>query len=173
MKQKERAHNGRQQRVPLPPLQHLAFPVPHRRLALQNLPQGQAVEGTVADTHPRMRPHQRERFPDDQDLAIQERSPRGRAVPDRRHEWQRRLVDQFEECGRHDLRGVVFLLLPDLGPHFAHGERVAMGVAVGVGEVFLQGRGAGRAVVVPDVVDEAFPRLEGAVFSGDRVTASV
>ncbi len=44
-----------------------------------------------------------------------------------------------------------------------------MDVAVCVGEVFCQVLGAGWAVVVPDVVDEALSRLDGAVFAGNRI----
>ena len=69
------------------------------------------------------------------------------------------------------MRGVGFLLLPYPSAHFAHWYCISMGLAVCVGEVFVQVLGAGWAVVVPDIVDKPFPRLEGAVFSGDRVAA--
>ena len=48
-----------------------------------------------------------------------------------------------------------------------------MGVALCVGKVFLEILGAGRAVVIPNVVDEAFSRFEGAVFSWNCVAADV
>ncbi len=44
-----------------------------------------------------------------------------------------------------------------------------MDVAVCVGEVVRQVLGAGWAVVIPDVVDEALSRLDGTVFAGNRI----
>ena len=48
-----------------------------------------------------------------------------------------------------------------------------MGVALCVGKIFLEVLGASRAVVIPDVVDEAFSRFEGAGFPRNCVAADV
>ena len=48
-----------------------------------------------------------------------------------------------------------------------------MGVALCIGKILLEVRGASRTVVIPDVVDEAFSRFEGAVFSRNCVAADV
>ncbi len=44
-----------------------------------------------------------------------------------------------------------------------------MDVAVCVGEVVRKVLGAGWAVVIPDVVDEALSRFDGTVFARDRI----
>ena len=46
-----------------------------------------------------------------------------------------------------------------------------MFMALRVGEVVLQVLGAGCALVIPDIIDEPFPRLEGTVFSRDGIAA--
>ena len=132
--------------------QHLPLPLRHRNLSPQNLLQQQATHSRVAETHPGMRPHQRERFADQHQTTVEECCARGGTVADGRDEGFGGLGDEFQEGGFEDVSGVGFLLGPHFGAHFADGERVAVSVAGGVGHVLLEGRRAGGAVGVPDPV---------------------
>ena len=48
-----------------------------------------------------------------------------------------------------------------------------MDVAFCIGKIFLEVLGVSRTVVIPDVVDEAFSRFEGAVSSRNCVAADM
>ena len=132
--------------------QHLPFPLRHRHLPPKDLLQQQAIHGRVAEAHARMRTHQRERFADQQQPAVEERCSRGRTIADRRDEGFGGLVDELQKGGFEDVGGVGCQLGPHFRSHFPGRERVSMGVAVGVGHVFLEVRGTFGAIEIPDPV---------------------
>lgn len=66
-----------------------------------------------------------------------------------------------------------FLLVPNFSPDFSRGQRVAMSVAVAVGHDVRKFLRRLRTAVIPDRIQQAFPRLKTAGLPRDRVRCAM